>query len=277
MTGYSTHEAAELCGLGEAQVRSLVRAGFLAPGGRGVSLRFAFRDVLVLRLVRQLLESGVPIRRLRRQLRELKARLPDDASLASLKITARDGHVVIADGSGAYRADTGQLVFDFAGSAPPGEVAKLPLRREAPGPEPAMVLSAEDWFERAVSLEERDPAAAMAAYRRALKLSPEAVDIHINLGRLCAETGDLEAAGRCFRAALALDPTDATAVYNLGVIAQDSGDDSEAIDLYSRALALDPSLAEAHYNLATVYDRGGDMRAAIRHINEYRKLTRRPG
>lgn len=274
MTGYSTREAAALCGLDEAQVRSLVRAGFLAPNGRGVSLRFAFRDVLVLRLVRQLLESGVPLRRLRRQLRDIKSRLAGDRSLASLSIIARDGHVVIASEDGAYRPDTGQLVFDFAGTAPPGVVAELPLSREAPGPSPTMVLSAEDWFERAVNLEETDPVAAIAAYRRAQKLSPESPDIHINLGRLCAETGDLSGAERCFRDALAIDPGDATAVYNLGVIAQDAGNDSDAIDLYRRALALDPSLAEAHYNLATVYDRGGDMRAAIRHINEYRKLTR---
>ena len=59
-------------------------------------------------------------------------------------------------------------------------------------------------------------------------------------------------------------------------MAQDTGRDSEAIELYRRALDLDPGLCEAHYNLATIYDRAGDPRAAIRHINEYRKLTREP-
>jgi Flp pilus assembly protein TadD len=44
--------------------------------------------------------------------------------------------------------------------------------------------------------------------------------------------------------------------------------------MYRRALELDPHLAEAHYNLATLFDQSGDSRAAIRHINEYRKLTR---
>ncbi|MBA3502616.1 MAG: tetratricopeptide repeat protein, partial [Deltaproteobacteria bacterium] len=71
-----------------------------------------------------------------------------------------------------------------------------------------------------------------------------------------------------------LDPADATAYYNLGVIAQDAGKEADAIALYHRALELDPQLAEAHYNLATLFDQGGDSRAAIRHINEYRKLTR---
>ena len=74
--------------------------------------------------------------------------------------------------------------------------------------------------------------------------------------------------------ALELDPADATAYYNLGVLAQDAGKEAEAIDLYRRALELDPQLAEAHYNLATLFDQSGDSRSAIRHINEYRKLTR---
>ena len=69
-------------------------------------------------------------------------------------------------------------------------------------------------------------------------------------------------------------PAEATAYYNLGVLAQDAGKEAEAIELYRRALELDPQLAEAHYNLATLFDQSGDSRSAIRHINEYRKLTR---
>lgn len=63
-------------------------------------------------------------------------------------------------------------------------------------------------------------------------------------------------------------------MYNLGVVAQDAGREQDAIYLYGRALELDPGLAEAHYNLATLFDQSGDSRAAIRHINEYRKLTK---
>jgi len=58
------------------------------------------------------------------------------------------------------------------------------------------------------------------------------------------------------------------------VVSQDAGREAEAVELYRRALELDPTLAEAHYNLATIFDQTGDSRAAIRHINEYRKLTR---
>ena len=112
------------------------------------------------------------------------------------------------------------------------------------------------------------------AYRRSLRLRPDCTEAWINLGRLFAESSDPDAARDCFNSALDLDPEEATALYNLGVLAQDAGREAEAIELYSKALALDPQLAEAHYNLATLFDQSGDSRAAIRHINEYRKLTR---
>jgi tetratricopeptide (TPR) repeat protein len=275
-SGYSTREAAELVGLSESAIRSCVRAGFLLPGVTGVALRFSFRDLAVLKIVKSLTGEGVPLSRLRRQLHALRRQLPSDASLAGMSISAHAGHVIVRDADRAWRADTGQMVFDFEVLAAAGELASMPVRREAAAPEPVASLTADEWFDRAVELEEADAPGAVAAYKRALRLAPDCSEIWINLGRLYAETGESERAAECFRKALELDPGDATAIYNLGVVAQDAGDDTDAVTLYQRALGIDPTLAEAHYNLATIFDRGGDPRLAIRHINEYRKLMREP-
>lgn len=276
-TGYSTREAAELMGMPESAIRSCARAGLLSTDSARVPARLSFRDLKVLRLVKELGGQGLSMRRIRNQLIELQRRLPE-ASLAELSLAAQGGHVVVRDSAGAqrrsWRADSGQMLIDFEAAAPAGELAAMPARREAPPPEPVAALTAEDWFERALSLEEEDPAAAIGCYQKALRLRPDSPETWINMGRLHAENGDPEQASECFRSALALDPDDATAIYNLGVVAQDLGDDPAAIDHYRRALELDPNLSEAHYNLATIYDRTGDTRSAIRHINEYRKLTR---
>jgi len=271
---YSTREAAEVVGLSEATVRGCVRAGFLSPSEQGVSLRFHFRDLAVLRIVKGLIDRGVPMRRIRRQLRALRARLPSDTELSQLSIAAEGGHVVVRSDEQRWHADSGQVVFDFDAVQPAGAIEKLPVRREAAAPAPVPSLTSDEWFERAVELEDVDPQAAMDAYRRALHLRPDCTETLINLGRLRAENGDTEGAAVCFREALNIDPRDATALYNLGVVAQDEDRDPEAIELYCKALDLDPTLAEAHYNLATLFDRAGDGHAAIRHINEYRKLTR---
>jgi tetratricopeptide (TPR) repeat protein len=215
----------------------------------------------------------------RRELARIQLALPSGMSIAELTIEARGGEVYVRGGSEELREPHGQLAlpFELATPVPPvptGELRELPRPPDAPVPIAVAPATAEQWLTRALQLEDRDPVAAIDAYRRSLRLRPECTEAWINLGRMFAESGDPEAARDCFRSALELDPGDATAYYNLGVIAQDGGKEEEAIGCYRRALELDPRLAEAHYNLATLFDQSGDSRAAIRHINEYRKLTR---
>ncbi len=167
--------------------------------------------------------------------------------------------------------EPGQLELPFAAA---GELRAIPAREPPPAPEPAPPITAEEWLARARAAEDADPDAAIDAYRRCLRLRPDATEAWINLGRLHAESGDGAAARTCFTTAIELDPADATALYDLGVVEQDAGDEAAAVALYERALAIDPELAEAHYNLATLFDQRGETRLAIRHINEYRKLTR---
>lgn len=281
-SGYTTREAAEFVGMSESMIRSCVRSGLLSPDSTKLPTRFSFRDLKILKLVHSLAAQGLSLRRVRRQLAELQRRLGPDASLAELNLAARGGDVIVQDSTGGRRrawcADSGQMLLELDpppnGAGLGSEVTAIPVVREARGPEPVIGLNADAWLEKALDLEESDPAAAIVAYRRALKLRPDCTETLINLGRLYAEGGDPDHAEECFQEALELDPSDATALYNLGVVAQDTGRDDDAIELYRRALDLDPGLSEAHYNLATIYDRGGDPRAAIRHINEYRKLTR---
>ena len=272
-SSYSARHAAQLIGLPESAVRSCIRSGLIGRGGE-LPARLSFRDLSALRTVKALVESGVPLARARRELLEIQRLLPSGSSIAELPIEARSGHVHVR-GIGTPRLG-GQLELSLA-AAVAGEVHAMPVRRDAPAPEPAPAVTADEWFARALALEDSDTPAAIEAYRRSLRLRPDCTEAWINLGRLYAEDGDADAASECFQTALRLDPGDATAIYNLGVVAQDAGREREAIELYTRSLDLDPTLAEAHYNLATLFDQSGDSRSAIRHINEYRKLTRHQG
>jgi tetratricopeptide (TPR) repeat protein len=280
-TSYSARHAAQLIGLPESAVRSCIRDGLVGMPGT-VPAQLTFRDLSALRTVKALIDAGLPLPRVRRELVRIQLALPDGASLAELTIEARGGEVHVRGGGGA--AQVGQLALPFDRPGLPAELAgpggaggvirELPRPVEAPALAPAAPATAEQWLSRALQLEDRDPVAAIDAYRRSLRLRPECTEAWINLGRMFAESGDTDAAHECFSSATELDPGDATAYYNLGVIAQDAGKEADAIGMYRRALELDPHLAEAHYNLATLFDQSGDSRAAIRHINEYRKLTR---
>jgi tetratricopeptide (TPR) repeat protein len=270
-SGYSTKDVAALLGLSAEQVRSYVRAGFLAPeqGPRG-EYYFSFQDLILLRTAKGLLAARVPRRRVRLALQNLREQLPEDRALTGVRISAQGHHVVVRDGRDLWNPESGQAVFDFELSELAREASTLPLRTpETKEDEPE---GAEDWFERGNELEEVSPEEAMAAFRRALEIDPGLADAHVNLGRLLHERGEAAAAERHYRLALAARPEDATAAFNLGVALQDLGRLADAAAAYERALEIDRKLADAHYNLAGLYERLGQPEAAFRHLRTYRTL-----
>ena len=166
-TAYSTKDTAQLVGLTQSVVRSCVREGLLDAQVDVFPLRFSFQDLTVLKGIKQLVGRGVSIRRARRQLGVLRARDPGN-SLASLAIEVHRGHVVIREREKVWRADTGQLVFAFEFHQPLGEIAEMPHPTELPGPEFMASLTADEWFDEALSLEESDASRAIRAYQQVL-------------------------------------------------------------------------------------------------------------
>jgi tetratricopeptide (TPR) repeat protein len=91
------------------------------------------------------------------------------------------------------------------------------------------------------------------------------------LGKRAAQTQD-EARESEVRAR----PDDPVQLYNRGVQLEDLGRRKDALAAYQAALRGDPSLADCHYNLGLLYESLGRKRDAIRHLSQYRRLTRRP-
>ena len=113
-SGYSTKDVAALLGLSADQVRSYVRAGFLAPvqGPRG-EYYFSFQDLILLRTAKGLLAARVPRRRVRLALQNLREQLPDDRPLTGVRISAQGHHVVVRDGPTVWNPESGQILLDF--------------------------------------------------------------------------------------------------------------------------------------------------------------------
>lgn len=274
ISGYATRDVAALLGLSVAQVRSYIRSGFLSPaqGPRG-EYRFSFQDLILLRTAKGLLAAKVPRRRIRLALQKLQQQLPEGKPLTGVRITAQGHRVVVRDGHELWDPASGQIFLDFNLAELQREASTLvPVadsRTQRAKKEPA---TAEAWFEQGWELEDEDPDAAIEAYRRALELAPDLPDIHLNLGRLLHEKGDLAAAERCYRRAFELAPGEPVAAFDLGVALQDQQRFAEAAEAYAQALALDDSFADAHYNLSVVYEALDDRQAAFRHLKSYKTL-----
>ena len=272
-TGYSTKDVAALLALSPAQVRSYVRAGFLAPqqGPRG-EYYFSFQDLVLLRTAKGLVAARVPKKRIGLALQNLREQLPEGRPLTGVRISAQGHHVVVRDGRNLWIPESGQTIFDFELSELAREASTLPLKSAAPKrPEPD---GAVEWLAWGEELEGDDsPDEAISAYRRALEIDPDLADAHLNLGRLLHERAEMAEAERHYRRAQELLPDDATPAYNLGVALQDLGRLHDAAQAYEAALQRDPTLADAHYNLAGIYEDLGEAEAAFRHLRTYKTLT----
>jgi tetratricopeptide (TPR) repeat protein len=277
MTGYTVRDVAGLLNLTEQRVRAYVRAGVLQParGARNEYL-FTFQDLVLLRTAVELTAANVPLRRVGEALTKLRDALPHGRSLTALRIHASGDEVVVRESSEPpWNPQSGQFHIEFDVRDLAAQVAPLARAAAADAVHDAGDRTAAEWFDVGVELEAVAPAEARAAYERAVQLDPDMGDARVNLGRLLHEAGLYEQSEAQYRHALTLREH-ALAAYNLGVLLEDRGRAAEAIQSYARALSADPQLAEAHFNLARLYEKRGDRKAALRHFNGYRALTRTP-
>jgi tetratricopeptide (TPR) repeat protein len=270
-TRFDTAQAARIVGLPPGRLRQCVRAGLVAPKrDRQGRLRFDFLDLVLLRTTRALLEQRVPLRRIGRALESLRRQL-GERPLTRLSVFKDGDRVVAWDGAKRWNPESGQLLFNFdAARVGAGRVAKL---RESPRAELPQ-LSADEWCDLGMEIEERSPLEARAAYHHALDLEPDHVVARINLGRLLHTDGNLVGAEAHFREAVRSEPDCALAWYNLAVVLEDAERSDEALPCYEAAVRADDTLADAHWNLSLLYERGGRRQEAIRHLAIYRRLTR---
>jgi DNA-binding transcriptional MerR regulator len=301
---FSLRETARILEVPEARLRALVRAGLLDPQRGPIGpLSFGFQDLLVLRTTKGLLESGVPMRQVRRIWDSLRRQLSAEMPLTSISIQTDGEEVVATDGDTRWRPDSGQMLLDFDARElvervaqtpePPrlklverrrsqpdsGAAPFVPERRVAPAgtPRPGSfdtnAFTAGDWYETGCELEADDPAGACAAYERALEIDPDLADAHVNLGRQLQLAGERGRAEPHYREAVRLEPDDPTPHFNLGVMFEEQGRREEAVHAYRQAILRDPEFADAHCNLGLLLESLGRRQEAVRHL----MAARQPG
>jgi tetratricopeptide (TPR) repeat protein len=267
MKFFSTSEVANILSLTDRRVRSFVRAGFIVPvRSKSKTLQFNFRDLLVLKTAKSLLDSHIPAKRISRMLSLLRKTLPQEQDFSSLRIYADGQRIIVSDGKSRYRPDSGQFLFDFDTRSALRTV-EVSSRKTSKAES-----TAHQWLNRAVELEKKSKDEALNAYSKALELDPTMNAARINLGRLCHADGKLAEAEVHYTAAAEIDPTDATPYFNLGVLLEDLKRPAEAIDAYRNALNRDPAFADAHYNLGLILDKLRRKKEAFYHLRTARKL-----
>jgi tetratricopeptide (TPR) repeat protein len=264
---YGVREVEKLLQLPRSTLRALIKAGFVTParGPRNAWL-FSFQDLIVLRTAQALAAAKVPRARITRSVRQLRRRLPESMPLSGLSIGAVGERVVVKEGARQWQAESGQYLLAFEGDPADGSLSVITPASAAP--------DAAHWFDKALALEAADPQAALRAYEQALAIDPGLVDAHLNRGLLLHQAGRLDKAEQVYREAIKACGDEPTLFYNLGVLLEDANRKSEAMAAYEAALRCDPRLADCHYNLALLCEELSRPQEAIRHMAQYRRLTK---
>ena len=256
-------------------------------------LSFGFRDLLLLRTTKGLLESGVPMRRIRRIWASLREQLAADLPLTSITIHTDGEEVVASDGGARWQPDSGPVPPQLRGQrdrgargAPTalGSVGRERIRTRVirgdraggSASRPRRPRLRRGVVRSGCELETSSPEQAREAYQRALEIDPGVTDAHVNLGRQFHMAGELGRAEPHYREAVRLDPDDPTPHFNLGVLLEEVGRRDEAVHAYRQAILRDPDFADAHCNLGLLLESLGRRQEAVRHLMAARQLNGSP-
>jgi tetratricopeptide (TPR) repeat protein len=269
MQSYSLQDVERVLRLSRGTIRGLINVGFVKPTrGKRREYRFSFQDLIVLRAARALIDAKVSRRRINRALQDLRRHLPEELPLAGMSISAVGDRVVVREGKNHFQVDDGQYVLGLDIEVDNGVLRVVEHKQpRAPGTE------SENWFGKALEMEQTDPRAAVDAYERAVSEDVENMSAWINWGRLLHELGRTADAEGVYLRARERCGSDPVLMFNLGVLLEDLGRPGSALDAYKASISEDPSFADCHYNLARLYQALTRPQDAIRHLGQYRRLT----
>lgn len=120
---WSASQAALRCDLSVGMVRYLAREGVLNPSQsrvaakpRGQHLRYSYSDLVILRAIARLLEQGIEVRRLKKDLALVHQRyVKESRRKPDLRYLVTDGRtaMLLEPGQALERLDSGQRAFQF--------------------------------------------------------------------------------------------------------------------------------------------------------------------
>jgi DNA-binding transcriptional MerR regulator len=281
---YSVAEAARMFALPEARLRNWSQTGFITPSVRAGGRRYyAFTDLVAVKVAKELLDAGHPLKRVRRSLDALREQVPGEASpLSRLRIRSDHDRIVVDAANGRFEASTGQCLLDFDLQDVRDQVAEVRSLPWVGSDDPVgFGTTAYDAFLHGNEAEARwhdagAPGPAHPAFREAKAAYEEAIELDdafaaawTNLGGLLAAGGDLEAARDHFDEALRCDPDQEEARCNLAELALRDGDFDLAIEGFRAVLSNDPDHLEAHYGVARALLRVGGQAQAKAHLERF--------
>lgn len=283
---YSIRDVARILAVQESRLRYWTQVGFVGPTVRkGGRFYYTFRDLVAVKAAKDLVDAGLAVQKVRKNVDALRKVLPDDANPHSKLRVCCDGDTIVALADDiAYQPVSGQVVMAFNLPSFAEHVASvLSMPKVEPDGTPREIVegmtephggtTAYRYFCEACAAEDRgDSQLAEHLFRQALDLEPNMSAALTNLGNLVYRQGGLEEARKLYERALDHDPVQPEARYNLANLLEDLGETELAIAELRRVCAAAPEFADAHYNLGIMLAQVGGTAQARRCLERYLEL-----
>lgn len=116
---------------------------------------------------------------------------------------------------------------------------------------------------------------AISYYQNGLKVDPNNVELHYNLGKMFQDMDKLEEAEQEYKTAIAIDSTHIPSLNNLGYLYLDDNLKryDEAVQLFTQVLRINPQFVYAVCNRGVAYEYSGNYVAARKDYEEALKLS----
>jgi len=276
VTAYTLGDVARICKVSRSRLRYWERTALLEASDQiDAKPAYAFRDLVTIKSLLDLLERGVPLRRIRRSVEAVRKRMPEvDQPLGALRMWGEGSPRMVVRHGGQLVEPDGQMLLDFS-EAGGAEAESEPLAPcDVPAWEAQALKTAEEWFERGCALdsERATYADAIDAYERAIDAAPGFADAYCNLGSVYFNQGRRSPARACFERAIEIAPSHLEANLNMATLEEEIGRDGVALGHYKIALVADPLHADTHVSIALLYEKLGVRGKAIGHWRRYLQL-----
>jgi len=281
---YSIRDVSRILAVQESRLRYWTQTGFVGPTVRkGGRFYYTFSDLVAVKAAQDLLATGMPLQRVRKNIEALKHALPGDTHPMTKLRVCCDGETIVALADDvAFQPIGGQVVMAF--NVPSfGEHVLTTLALPRVEAAPAAVedhptdahggSTAYRYFVEACAAEDRgDSQAAEHLFRLAVDLEPHMAAALTNLGNLVYRQGELHEARGLYERALDHDPAQPEARYNLANLLEDLGETELAISELRRVCSAAPEFADAHYNLGIMLAQVGGTTQAKQCLERYLEL-----
>ncbi len=117
-----------------------------------------------------------------------------------------------------------------------------------------------------IEVDQRNCAAAVAAFREALRLDPHHLASQLRMAECLLVSSQWDEAGKLYQEILQKHPENAEAYYGLGRVRAAHNDFAGAIESFHKACDLFPKFAAAHFALARAYRRLGKPEQAQQEL-----------